>query len=197
MLIGCLDWLRRTRASSRNPLSVNASKVLPQPRHHGCRSTLQSAYVPKPGDFRRLRSNVRDRRRLYESKDPAGPSPQGFAHKVVTKPDSVAALFARTNIRELQRTLAFLGSLHEALWQLFFNGRRPSLRPRRYLVRRMRDLPSPAWKRRAVQERIGARRGVLDASHTCRPTTRCSGRAASGAPLNANVGRLSYETSRW
>ncbi len=33
-------------------------------------------------------------------------------------PGDVAALFAKTNVRELQRMLVFLGSLHEALWQL-------------------------------------------------------------------------------
>jgi hypothetical protein len=114
---------------------------------------LKSAYVPKASDFRRLRKYVRDRRRLYEAKY-RDLRHKVFAHKEVTEPDAVAALFAKTNIRELERTLALLGSLHEALWQLFFNGHRPSLRPRRYSVRRMRDLPSPASRRRGVQERI-------------------------------------------
>lgn len=114
---------------------------------------LRDAYEPKAADFRRLRGYVRKRRHIYETKY-RDLRRKVFAHKEVTDPEAVAALFGKTNIRELQRLLAFLGSLHEALWQLFFNGRRPVLSPRRYSVRRMRDLPSPAERRRAVQERI-------------------------------------------
>ena len=77
-----------------------------------------------------------------------------FAHKELTSEADVAALFAKTNIRELQRMLVFLGSLHDALWQLFFNGRKPILQPGRYSLTRMRDQPSPAEQRRGVQERI-------------------------------------------
>lgn len=77
-----------------------------------------------------------------------------FAHKELTDPAAVSALFAKTNIRELQRLLVFFSSLHEALWQLLFNGRKPTLEPRRYSMQRMRDLPSPAVRGRDVQERI-------------------------------------------
>jgi hypothetical protein len=77
-----------------------------------------------------------------------------FAHKEVADRAEIDALFAKTNIRELQRMFAFLSSLHEALWQLFFNGRKPVLRPQRYSVKRMRDLPSPANRGKALQERI-------------------------------------------
>jgi len=77
-----------------------------------------------------------------------------FAHKEISARSDIDALFGKTNTRELQRMLVFLGSLYEALWQLFFNGRKPVLLPRRYSVRRMRDVPSPPWQSTAVQEEI-------------------------------------------
>ena len=66
----------------------------------------------------------------------------------------VGALFANTNIRELQQLLVFLSRLHEALWQLFFNGNKPTLRPTRYSVKQMRAQPSPQPKQAKLQERL-------------------------------------------
>ncbi len=114
---------------------------------------LRHAYVPTPDDFRRLRAHVRKHRRVYEAKY-GDLRHRLFAHKEISARADVDALFAKTNIRELQKMTAFLGSLYEALWQLFFNGRKPVLRPRRYSVKHMRHSPSPPWQTRAVQERI-------------------------------------------
>ena len=91
------------------------------------------------------------RRRIYES-NYRPLRHQVFAHKRVAA--HTEALFAKTNIRELQRLFVFLSRLHEALWQLLYNGRKPSLRPMRYSVKRMRDQPSPEHHRRAVQELV-------------------------------------------
>lgn len=114
---------------------------------------IEDAYEPTAVDFRRIRAHVRRRRKIYEC-NYRDLRHKVFAHKEVSDRAETAALFGRTNIRELQRMFTFLGSLHEALWQLFFNGRKPVLRPVRYSVERMRDLPSPAVRRSAVQERI-------------------------------------------
>ena len=114
---------------------------------------VRGVYEPTPSDFRRLRAHVRKRRKIYET-NYRDLRHKVFAHKELTDPVAVAALFAKTNIRELQRILVFLSSLYDALWQLYFNGRKPAIRPRRYSVRRIRDIPSPEWKRKGVQERI-------------------------------------------
>lgn len=114
---------------------------------------LRDAYVPTPADFRRLRAHVRKRRRVYEARY-RDLRRRLFAHREVSARADIDALFAKTNIRELQKMLAFLGSLYEALWQLFFNGRKPVLRPRRYSVKHMRHSPSPTWHTSGVQERI-------------------------------------------
>lgn len=114
---------------------------------------LRNAYLPKVDDFRRLRTHVRKHRKTYES-NYRDLRHKIFAHRGTSDPELIAAMFARTNIRELQRMLMFLGSLYQALWQLYFNGHKPSLRPRRYSVRRMREKPSPNINSHAVHERI-------------------------------------------
>ena len=64
------------------------------------------------------------------------------------------ALFGKTNIGELQKLLIFLRRLHEALWQLFHNGRKPTLQPARYSVKRIRQQPSPQHRGQGLQERL-------------------------------------------
>lgn len=66
----------------------------------------------------------------------------------------IEELFKRTNVRELQRLFSTLGSFYHALWQLFHNGHKPVLRPRRYSVRQIRAFPSPAIGNTEIQEKI-------------------------------------------
>jgi hypothetical protein len=114
---------------------------------------LRSVYVPTADDFRRLRLHIKRRRRIYES-NYRDLRHKFFAHKEVADEADTAVLFGKGTIGELQRLFAFLGALHEALWQLYFNGQKPTLRPRRYSVKRMRDVPSPFLTSATVQERI-------------------------------------------
>lgn len=114
---------------------------------------LLRAHEPTARDFRRLRSHVRKWRKVYE-KNYQPLRHQVYAHKELAERQAISSLFAKTNIRELQRLLVFLGSLYQAMWELFNNGRKPVLRPQRYSIRRMRALPSPPGRRRNVQELI-------------------------------------------
>jgi hypothetical protein len=66
----------------------------------------------------------------------------------------VGELFAMTNLKELRQLLVFLSRMHEALWQLYFNGQKPTLRPARFSVNRMLQQPSLAIGRAKVQERL-------------------------------------------
>ncbi|MPZ37176.1 MAG: hypothetical protein GEU95_03785 [Rhizobiales bacterium] len=114
---------------------------------------MRSIYEPKPADFRRLRNYVSTHRKIYADKyRPL--RHQVFAHKGLSDAAAVSALFARTNIREMQRMLTFLMSLYDALWQLFFNGHRPVLRPRKYSVARMRARAMKDAKGGHVHERL-------------------------------------------
>jgi AbiU2 len=114
---------------------------------------LQTVYVPTAKDFRYLRALVKKNRKIYEAgyRDIRH---KWFAHKEIADSAEIGELFAKTNIRELQRLVTFLGSLYDALWGLFVNGFKPVLRQRRYSVRSMRNRPSPARRMTKVQERI-------------------------------------------
>jgi hypothetical protein len=114
---------------------------------------LSRAHEPTPDDWRRLRRHVNKWRMVYQAKiKPV--RDKVFAHKEVIEAADINALFAQVDARELQRMFAFLRSLHEALWQLLFNGRKPVLRPEKYSVTRLLDAPSPAIEARAAHERV-------------------------------------------
>ena len=125
---------------------------------------LKDAYVPTVGDFRRLRKHVAKRRKVYEAR--YRDIRKNFAHKLIADRGELDALFSKTKVDELRRLVTFLQSLHEALWQLFYNGRKPVLQQVRHSVKRMRDLPSPEGGRDSVQERITheAERFLLNAA---------------------------------
>ena len=114
---------------------------------------MDSVYVATPEDFRRLRLHVDKRRRIYKEKY-APLRHKVFAHREMLDKSQVGELFAKTNIKEMQQLLTFLASLHEALWQLFFNGIKPSLRPTRFSAKRMLKQPSVKGRRGSVQERL-------------------------------------------
>ena len=116
---------------------------------------ISKAYVPTIDDFRRLRRHVRKWRRIYEA-NYKNIRDKWFAHKEVAGGVELTNLWGQsqgTN-RELQRMFVFLNSLHEALEQLFVNGRKPILRQERYSVARIRKIPSTTFSSGPVQERI-------------------------------------------
>ncbi|WP_131723297.1 MULTISPECIES: AbiU2 domain-containing protein [Burkholderia] len=123
---------------------------------------VAAAYEPTPEDFRRLRAHVKKRRKIYDS-NYRDLRHKVFAHMEIAERSKVDALFAKTNIRELQQLFVFISSFYESLWQLFFNGEKPTLRPRRFSVARIRVIPSAAGHRAAVQERM-----VHEAEHMLR-----------------------------
>jgi len=114
---------------------------------------LRNVYVPNAEDFRRLRRHIAKRRKIYEINYRVIRH-QIFAHKVVSDKKEIQALYSKTNIREMQKLLVFLRRLHEALWQLYHNGRKPTLQPARYSVKRIREQPSPLNRGQALQERL-------------------------------------------
>jgi hypothetical protein len=142
---GNLDiFSKEALADRKRELSANADEWIAE--------YLRDVYVPTGDEFRRLKRYVATRRRAYE-KNYRPLRHKVFAHNASERAD-VAALFAKTNIRELQQMLVFLRRLHEALWQLFFNGYKPTLGPARYSVNRIREQPSPVHRQQQLQERL-------------------------------------------
>lgn len=131
---------------------------------------MNSVYVPKSADFRRLRGYVSKHRKTYLTKYQVLRH-KVFAHKEITDATQISALFARTNIREMQRMLLFCLSLYDALWQLFMNGRKPVLRSRRISVDRIRKRAVGRGRSNAVHERI-----VEDAETFLRAATKIHAR---------------------
>jgi len=105
---------------------------------------LQSTYEPTPKDLSRLRVKTESWRQVYDKKYRPLRS-KYFAHRVVLGEAETAALFGKGTNPELQRLFRFLGSLYHALLSLFFDGRKPVLRPARYSVVRMREKPVLAY----------------------------------------------------
>jgi hypothetical protein len=114
---------------------------------------LLDVYVPNAEDFRRIRRHIAKRRKIYEN-NYRDIRHKIFAHKAISDKKEEHMLFGKTNIREMQKLLIFLRRLHEALWQLFNNGRKPTLRPARYSVKRIREKPSPKHHGQELQERL-------------------------------------------
>jgi hypothetical protein len=112
-------------AARKRKLSANADEWLAE--------YLAAAYVPTSDDFRRLKRHVTVRRKIYEQ-NYRPLRHKVFAHRGVATQAEVAALFAKTNLRELRLLLVLLSRLYEALWQAYYNGHKPVLRPARYSV---------------------------------------------------------------
>jgi hypothetical protein len=86
---------------------------------------VSDAYLPTADDFRGFRRQVNEWRRIYEANYRAVRN-QIFAHAEVSQPDDVHALFAKTNIQELEVLVTDLVTLHSRLQNLLQNGFRPT-----------------------------------------------------------------------
>jgi hypothetical protein len=97
---------------------------------------MRDVYVPNSRDFVRLQRHTDRQRTIYRSKYKA------LRDKFVAHRDraDVAALFVNARIPELEKLLRFLNVLHDALWELFANGRKPIFRPTRYSARQILKL---------------------------------------------------------
>lgn len=113
---------------------------------------MKDVYVPTDDDFKRLEKYVSKYRKIYEDRY-QNIRHKRYAHKEVLNQDDVYKLFAQTNIPEIQKLLTFLNRLHEALWQLFHNGRKPTFRKTKYSVKSiMKKIQAQEWRSQDIQE---------------------------------------------
>ena len=99
---------------------------------------LAKAHYPTERDVARLRGHVARHRAFYNR------AIKPVRHKVLAHREryehaEVQALYRQGKIKEMWKTVTFLLSLHEALWQQFVNGRKPVLRPIRHSVKAIYD----------------------------------------------------------
>jgi hypothetical protein len=112
---------------------------------------VRDAFVPGSTDFRALRREARDWRRVYE--DYRAVRNQIFAHAEVSQPDDVGALFAKTNIQELEVLVTDLVWLHSRLQDLLQNGIAPSAKRGNSSVQDIRKM-APVAARQTLQGRV-------------------------------------------
>ena len=132
-------------AARKRKSNTNAGEWLPE--------YIETAYEPSHEDFRRMKRYVAKRRKTYE----ANYRPlrhKVFAHRGVATSFEVDELFAKTNIKELQQLLVFLCRLYEVLWQLYYNGCKPTLGPARFSVNRILHQPRPDVMPGKLHERL-------------------------------------------
>jgi hypothetical protein len=84
-------------------------------------------------DIRALRKEIAARRQIYEDRY-RKVRHKIFAHKGVSNVQEANELLAKTSVDELKALFAFLSALYSALWELFHNGRKPSLNIRDFVL---------------------------------------------------------------
>ena len=102
---------------------------------------LDKAHYPGANDFQRLRKKVDKHRKLYERV--IRPARNKYiAHREKQDHAEVASLFSRGKVEDLWKLVVFLQQLHEVLWNLYHNGKKPRFRPMRYSITAMIKRPS-------------------------------------------------------
>ena len=102
---------------------------------------LDEAYYPSQKDARSLRKKVETYRAIYDCAiKPA--RHKYLAHREKRDHVEVSALFAGGTNRDIWRLSTFLLQLHDALWGLLHNGRKPKFRPIRHSAKTIFDSPS-------------------------------------------------------
>jgi hypothetical protein len=88
-----------------------------------------AAYIPpKTGGFAQLQAALDDKQKFYRTKIKKIRD-EVFAHAVALSPEERSAMFAGVFLRQFWELAVFPLQLHEALWQLYANGRKPELQP--------------------------------------------------------------------
>lgn len=86
---------------------------------------LKTLYIPKDSDFKNLGKFIEKQKKLY--KQIYRPIRDQFGHKIYNKNEEVKVLFDKVQIKELEKFCVTLYGIHQALWQLYHNGRGPFL----------------------------------------------------------------------
>lgn len=90
---------------------------------------VANAHVLDSSDIRRIRRAV-TRRRLVYDRAIMPVRHQYLAHRQAHGHASVQSLYGRGKVKEMWQLSCFLYHLHQALWNLYTNGRKPELRVR-------------------------------------------------------------------
>ncbi len=149
----------RLIASAQNNMNIFSKSLLgDRKRREGLSSYdtdnfIKTAYEPSVTDFRRIRKHIKKYRQIYESNYKAIRH-KILAHKELSDAKAIHDLYTKTNVRELAKIFIFLNKVHETLWELLHNGRKPILRPMRFSAQCMLEKRCPEGWLRPIQEMI-------------------------------------------
>ncbi len=138
---------------------------------------MQDVPEPRNEQFRKLRANIKKHRTIYEARY-RDIRNAVVAHRETSDDSEVHALFAKTNLTELQRLAVFLMEVYSAFWGLFNNGHPLVLHEGRYSARSMVRRFVRGGSPRGVHERVvhEAARVLREAAGVERPKRRPTSR---------------------
>ena len=110
-----------------------------------------AAHEPTVEQFRDLKRDISRWRNIFEHQYKPLRS-RFYAHRERAVP--VEQLFEGTRIDQVEEMLAFLGSVHTALWQAFVNGEELRLTPEPHSVHEMRKQAAKGREGSTAQEHI-------------------------------------------
>jgi len=156
-----IDWLfqtvRETRAAVFSKEALEARKRQGSPNADEWISDyMKKVHVPAASEVNRLHKLSKRHRAVYEAQYAAVRNLH-VAHNVLVEPNERWAMFQKTRIRDFEKLVVFLNQLHKTLWEMFYNGARPKLRPMPYSVRslvakQLKDLRDGPNQERIVAE---------------------------------------------
>jgi hypothetical protein len=102
---------------------------------------VDEAYIPTLKDVQRIRRSV-ERRRLFYNRAIMPVRHRYLAHRQTYETSHVNELYGKGKVKEMWQVAIYLHHLHQELWNLYHNGRRPDLRVRsRYSPKIMYQKP--------------------------------------------------------
>ena len=116
---------RDALAARKRRMSDNADEWLPQ--------FMKGVHVPTATDIDRLHQLSKRHRKTYEAQY-ADVRILHVAHSAIADPNVRWAIFQKTRVSDFAKLIIFLNQLQDALWNMYYNGRRPTLRPMAYSV---------------------------------------------------------------
>jgi hypothetical protein len=147
-----LTYESRQRVFSKDALALR-KRIASDNADEWLAAFMERASAPAIADFKRLSRLVKKYRKIYDTQYHVIRN-KTLAHTEIVDGAELAALYAKTNIRNLERLPIFLNTFHKALWELFYNGRRPRLRPMRFSSRSLTRTKLAGLRRHAVHEDI-------------------------------------------
>ena len=81
--------------------------------------------MPTSDDFRKLKKYIQSQKKTYQ--EVYAPIRHHFGHRIYIKNEEIQVLFNKVKIKDIEKFYVRLYGVHEALWQLYHNGRGPLL----------------------------------------------------------------------